>query len=164
MTAQVVILSVAGVLIVAGIIGGGIEVKEMKIPKMSMRARVLSVIVGLVLLGGGLYVSPSPTPEPHGPDGAGARPPGTALISVKAGTYGGNCHAPHGNVTDYLRSECDGRSSCSYEIDFHKIGDPVPFCSKDYLAEWTCGNDLTIRRASASAEAGIGTRITLNCE
>jgi hypothetical protein len=46
-------------------------------------------------------------------------------IHVVAGTYGGNCKAPCGNVTNHLAAACNGRSDCNYKVDYTVIGDPV---------------------------------------
>jgi len=84
-------------------------------------------------------------------------------IRVTAGTYGGNCGATFGNVTQHLAEICDGRVTCEYIIDFRVLGDPVPGCSKDYSAEWQCGRDPERRVMSAGPEAGGGTKIVLRC-
>src|SRR5262245_43674606 len=85
-----------------------------------------------------------------------AVPAGPALIQVVAGSYGANCKTPHGNKTDHLRQACDGRQSCSYRVDHTVIGDPAYGCAKDYVAEWRCGADAAVRKASAPPEAGFG--------
>jgi hypothetical protein len=85
-------------------------------------------------------------------------------IRITAATYGGNCGAPLGNVTNNLAEVCDGRATCEYVIDFRVLGDPAPGCSKDYRAEWECGGrDPERRVVSAGPEAGGGTRIVLRC-
>ncbi len=65
-------------------------------------------------------------------------PPRKGLISVTAGTYGLGCGALRGNVTQHLANTCDGQESCRYRVDHHVIGDPVPNCAKEYIAEWKC--------------------------
>jgi hypothetical protein len=102
------------------------------------------------------------TAEPPSP----AQPAGPPSIQIVAGTYGGNCKAPHGNKTEHLRQACDGKQSCSYRVDYTVIGDPVSLCAKDYVAEWRCGVDPAVRRANASAppEAGNGAVLELRCE
>ena len=52
-------------------------------------------------------------------------------IRVVAGTYGGNCQAPHGNKTEHLAAACNGRTDCTYKIDYTVIGDPAVGCGKD---------------------------------
>jgi hypothetical protein len=85
-------------------------------------------------------------------------------IKVIAATYGGNCGAPFGNVTNHLAEVCEGRATCEYVIDFRVLGDPAPGCSKDYRAEWECGGrDPERSVVSAGPEAGGGTRIVLRC-
>ncbi len=84
-------------------------------------------------------------------------------IKVIAATYGGNCGAPYGNVTNHLAEICDGKGICDYVIDFRVIGDQAPNCAKDYVAEWQCGRDPERFVISVSPEAGSGTRIELRC-
>jgi hypothetical protein len=88
---------------------------------------------------------------------------GGGHIIVIAATYGRNCGAPYGNVTNHLAEICDGKATCEYVIDFRVIGDPAAGCAKDYFAEWQCGHDPERRTISARPEAGGGTRIVLRC-
>jgi hypothetical protein len=84
-------------------------------------------------------------------------------VAVTSATYGGNCGAPRGNVTSHLAQACNGRRSCDYVIDWRIIGDPKPFCGKDYVAEWRCGG-APGRSASVSPEAGYLKSISLRCD
>jgi hypothetical protein len=84
--------------------------------------------------------------------------PAGTTISVLAGTYGGNCNAQHGNASDSLAAACSSLGNCTYVVDYTKIGDPAPGCGKDFVAEWMC-----TKRASAAAEAGWGSTVTLSC-
>ena len=84
-------------------------------------------------------------------------------IKVIAATYGTNCGAPYGNVTNHLAEICDGKATCEYVIDFRVIGDPAGGCAKDYFAEWECGRDPERGTISVGPEAGTGTRIVLRC-
>lgn len=75
-------------------------------------------------------------------------------IRVVSGTYGGGtCRQPRGNRTAELAQACDGSNRCSYNIDARVIGDPAFGCAKDYVAEWTCGQDRSIRQSRVSPEA-----------
>ena len=84
-------------------------------------------------------------------------------IAVVAGTYGGNCGAPHGNVTASLASACNTLGRCDYIVDYTIIGDPAPGCAKDYVAEWTCNGQSLVQQATASPEAGFRKTVTLTC-
>jgi hypothetical protein len=84
-------------------------------------------------------------------------------ISVTSATYGGNCGAPAGNVTSQLAAACNGRTTCSYTIDYRVLGDPAPGCAKNYVAQWKCGTNPTVRSVTAPAEAGFGSVVTLTC-
>jgi hypothetical protein len=108
------------------------------------------------LAGCAATAAPPPPAEPQPPP-----PPG---IQVVAGSYGVNCKALHGNKTDHLRQTCGGQMTCSYKVDHTVIGDPVGGCEKDYVAEWRCGADPTVRKATAPGEAGWGSIVELRCE
>jgi hypothetical protein len=84
-------------------------------------------------------------------------------ITVIAGTYGKNCGAPYGNMTNHLAGACNNQSRCEYTIDYQVIGDPAFGCSKDYVAEWRCGGDSRMHQTSASPEAGLRKKIVLSC-
>jgi hypothetical protein len=84
-------------------------------------------------------------------------------IRIVAGTYGRNCGAVYGNATDHLASICDGRPVCEYIVDVNALGDPARECSKDFVAEWRCGNSPERATVVASPEAGGGKRLLLRC-
>ncbi|MCX5828039.1 MAG: hypothetical protein NTV58_08580 [Deltaproteobacteria bacterium] len=88
---------------------------------------------------------------------------GRGQIAIVAGTYGKNCGAAYGNKTEHLAQACNGKRHCEYIIDSKIIGDPVLGCSKDYFAEWNCGNDQILRSMLVSPEAGFEKKITLTC-
>jgi hypothetical protein len=87
---------------------------------------------------------------------------GSGLIQVIAGSYGINCGASHGNKTQHLASQCNGKDQCNYTVDYRVIGDPAVGCGKEYIAEWRCGSGPT-KSKKASAEAGFGSVIVLTC-
>jgi hypothetical protein len=87
----------------------------------------------------------------------------TSVVDVVAGTYGGNCGQARGNKTSFLAAACNGKTDCVYIIDYTAIGDPANGCAKDYVAEWRCGTEPTIRRASATPEAGYKKTVELAC-
>ena len=109
----------------------------------------------LVLRSGCMATAEPPPPsEPAPPVG----------ISVVQATYGGNCKAPQGNVTAHLQQSCGGKQSCSYSVDYKVLGDPVFACAKDYVAEWRCGADPAVRKATAEPEAGYAKVVELRCD
>src|SRR5688572_9763231 len=61
-------------------------------------------------------------------------------IKVICATYGSNCSkkSVKGNVTDHLKSTCDGKKTCEYKVEVNKIGDPFYGCPKTYVAEYSC--------------------------
>lgn len=84
-------------------------------------------------------------------------------IDIVSATYGANCGAPLGNVTQALAKSCAGRSSCGYRVDVSQLGDPVPRCGKDYRAEYRCGSDPRIIVKAIAGEAGFGSFVVLDC-
>ncbi len=96
------------------------------------------------------------------PAGSGGSRAGT--IRVVRATYGGNCGAPAGNVTEHIAAACNGRADCRYRIDYTVIGDPVYGCRKDYVVTYRCGNSAEEYSASAGPEAGYGKTVHLHCE
>ena len=108
----------------------------------------------LLLLPGCVATAEPPPPSEPSPVG----------IQVVQATYGGNCKAPQGNVTTHLQQSCAGKQSCSYSVDYKVLGDPVFACAKDYVAEWRCGVDAAVRKATAEPEAGYGKVVELRCD
>ena len=84
------------------------------------------------------------------------------MITVKAATYGASCNQSKGNVTKFLQDACNGHDRCDYSVRYQTIGDPAPGCAKDFSVEWTC-SDGTTGSATAPAEAGLGSKVTLQC-
>ena len=84
-------------------------------------------------------------------------------IKVVSGTYGRNCNAKAGNATAQVAKVCDGRSSCDFIIDTTQLEDPSPSCSKDFAAEWKCGNNSAVYSAALSSLAGKNDKLRLNC-
>ena len=68
MSVQLLAFVFGGILLFVGVLGGGFEVKELKIPKVGIGVRLLSAIIGLVFIGLGF----SGLPEPGQPDGRGS--------------------------------------------------------------------------------------------
>jgi hypothetical protein len=109
-----------------------------------------TVIELACITGGGA----TPAPPPSAAGGA---------ISIMGATYGLNCGAARGNVTPQLAQSCNGQSVCTYSINYKILGDPAYGCRKDYTAEWTCGANPRVYRASVRAEAGMGSTVEIRC-
>jgi len=45
-------------------------------------------------------------------------------IHVRSATYGANCGAPTGNVTDKVQGACDEKVNCDYGVDVTKRSSP----------------------------------------
>ena len=91
-------------------------------------------------------------------------PPGNWIgIRVLSATYGGNCGAPVGDVTDDMRKTCATGNSCQYRVSVNKLGDPAPGCSKSFFVKYQCGGETGTRIAGAPPEAGLGSLVHLSC-
>ncbi|MCF8040147.1 MAG: PKD domain-containing protein [Desulfohalobiaceae bacterium] len=85
-------------------------------------------------------------------------------ISVQSATYGGNCGVDPGNVTDHITEACNGKSECTYTVDYKVIGDPAYGCQKTYVVTYRCGTDTQVYEQRLSAEAGWGDKaVVLKC-
>ena len=85
---------------------------------------------------------------------------GTSLIT--SATYGGNCNAPIGNVSDKVAGDlkCNFVSSCSIPISNQLFGDPSPGCRKSFDIEYKCGGK-SFTKNLAYAE---GQTMILDCQ
>lgn len=83
MTLELLVFALGGLLLVTGILGGGFEVRELKIPRVGRTARVLATTSGLmlILMGFGMVAQPS------SPDGAGPGNPPPADSAVTFTIY-----------------------------------------------------------------------------
>lgn len=65
MNIQMAAFAFGGLLLLIGVVGGGFEVKELKVPKVGTGVRVLSVLIGVLFIGLGFGSTPSdPQPGP----------------------------------------------------------------------------------------------------
>jgi hypothetical protein len=84
-------------------------------------------------------------------------------MTILAATYGGNCGAPSGNATASVATACDGKSTCNYQVDINRLGDPASACSKDFRVTWRCATEEGVRTVVAPPEAGLGAILSLRC-
>jgi len=85
-------------------------------------------------------------------------------ITVVSASYGLNVDSSGaaGNATADIAQACNGQSNCDYRVDFHRIGDPFPGRQKTYSVTYSCAGGQQ-REASAPAEAGFGSIVSLSC-
>lgn len=113
--------------------------------------------------------APAPTPSPGWVNyrvellQEGLTAVGPGQLSIVSGTYGGNCGVARGNKTLALTAACGGKRTCAYRVDAAVLGDPAYGCGKNYVAEWRCGGQGPLYTATAEAEAGRGSVLTLDC-
>ena len=171
MTVELILIGAGCLMIGIGILGGGIEIKDLKVPSIPISTRVLSILSGAVMLGLGAYfnsipVSAAPDKTVNklrntAPGTQNLEAPGGIL--VVEGSYGLNVGAPVGNATKYLEEKCNGLLLCEYVINYEVIGDPAPTRQKDYKAVWRCGIEKTLHERRVPPEAGYKTPLQLTC-
>jgi hypothetical protein len=86
-------------------------------------------------------------------------------VEVKQATYGANCKALVGNMTDLVAKTCNRLSACSFAVDVNVIGDPAPGCGKDFTVQYRCGTATDLR--TAALPPGVGAHremISIACE
>ncbi|MDO8989417.1 MAG: hypothetical protein Q7U91_07255 [Sideroxyarcus sp.] len=145
--------------------------------------RISSAILGVMLLGIGVFMQYSELKyaELHEINAkaqmdqaalslAASSAPASAVaaapvipIKVVSGTYGRNCNAKVGNATAPLSVTCDGQSSCDFVIDTTALADPAPNCSKDFAAEWKCGEGSAVYSAALPSLNGSNDKLRLSC-
>jgi hypothetical protein len=86
------------------------------------------------------------------------------VLYVIGATYGGNCGAFWGNVTEPLAKACNGLPACDYRVDYRVIGDPAIGCGKDFVVEWRCSDGTDVYQAFAPPEAGYGAFVRMMCD
>jgi hypothetical protein len=84
-------------------------------------------------------------------------------IHVLSATYGANCGASPGNVTNDVQTSCEGGRKCTYTVDVERLGDPAPECAKDFIVTYSCASDAPILRKDLPAEAGFRSVVDLSC-
>lgn len=107
--------------------------------------------------------------EPHTP--IKSRPKGQRNISssqaktqirVTSATFGENCGAPRGNVTDKVGRICNEKETCALPGSSVNDPDPAFGCGKSFAAEWQCGSGKRFNSVPASAWGAAV--LTLSCK
>jgi hypothetical protein len=94
-------------------------------------------------------------------------------ISVREATYGQSCAGVAvppgwsntvrtGNAARPLAHACNRREVCTLTVSTQVLGDPAPFCAKDFTVTWGCP-DGRPGRLSVPPEAN-GKTISLRCD
>ena len=84
-------------------------------------------------------------------------------ITVTTATYGLGCGVPPGNRTEIVGRECNGKAACSFAVS-NKDGDPKPGCAKDFVVEYRCGADTTVKKADHPAVTDENYAVDLKCD
>ncbi len=75
-------------------------------------------------------------------------------IHVTEATFGRNCgglkgpagvyEVKSGNATVTVSEACNNaKGTCEFVVDLIKIGDPAPFCGKEFTVDYRCGASRT---------------------
>ena len=85
MNVPTVIAILGGVLFLVGLVGGGIEIRDAKMPALSLSIRLFSITLGLVFVGLAAYLSlPQPEAPPAGIRTTGSVPAATPAAAAPA--------------------------------------------------------------------------------
>jgi hypothetical protein len=90
--------------------------------------------------------------------------PGVEIVSA---SYGANCGAPIGNVTQAVQGACKAGSSCVYRVEVGVLGDSAPGCAKEFAAQISCPGEAgnkSVRSVRVPPEAGLGSQVQLGCD
>ncbi len=82
-------------------------------------------------------------------------------LQIYSATYGANCGAYRGNVSNDVSDSCSGNNQCKYLVLTKHLGDPVRGCRKDFSIEYSCGRG-PVQTAYVGGEAN-GQKLNLNC-
>ena len=100
MSLEVIVVVIGAIVLIGALIGGGFEVKEIKVPQLGGMVRVLLVIAGIVLIVVGIYLRP-------GAEDAGAPTQAQANQSVDF-RLSEQMEAPY--VSEHITVIIDGRN------------------------------------------------------
>jgi hypothetical protein len=93
-----------GILLSVGILGGGFEIKELKVPKVGTRVRLLSAAAGLVFICVGMGSSGGENAQPRGNNPPQVSPTDTPVDFVLTDQLG------QGQVSEQVTVLVDGRT------------------------------------------------------
>jgi hypothetical protein len=106
MSAETVMLILGGLLVLTGILGGGFEVKEIKIPRIGTGSRVLAAVAGIVFMSWGVGLANSAHPSAL----TGSETPVTVTIRDELGD---------GQVSEQVRVLVNGDEAGTLTVNEH---------------------------------------------
>jgi hypothetical protein len=102
-----------------------------------------------------------------GPPASTAGSAAGAGLEIVSASYGANCGAPIGNVTQAVQGVCKpNTSSCAYRVDVGILGDPAAGCAKEFSAQFSCPGEAgnkSVKSVRVPPEAGLGSQVQLSC-
>jgi hypothetical protein len=134
MTTNTLILGFGAVLLFVGILGGGFEIKEFKVPKVGLLARILASIAGsaFILVGLGLGTGPQPGPA----NGPSAQPAEFTITD----------HLGEGQITEQVTILLDGKFAGQLTVDAHNPQTTIPInLSSAGLHSYTIESRTTVK-------------------
>jgi len=112
MNIQIVAFVFGGLLLFIGVLGGGFEVKELKIPKVGVGVRVVSVVVGVVFIclgfGGAMQGNSQARSDSH--DGVVMAGPPAAPPPSEAVDFTLTDQLGHGEISEQVTILVDGKN------------------------------------------------------
>ena len=81
-------------------------------------------------------------------------------ITVDSATYGGNCSASIGNMTNSVAGMCNWKGNCSIPISNSTFGDPAKGCAKSFDIAYRCGGNPYSRNLNPAE----GQTMILDCD
>ncbi len=106
MTVELILVGIGGLLILAGTLGGGFEIKEFKVPPLRRFQRTLAIFLGTLSLMSGILILLLSKPIPPRPERSGC-------ASNETPTDAGTTPAPAQDPCAGARTPADGGIFCS---------------------------------------------------
>ncbi len=83
-------------------------------------------------------------------------------VNVLTAWYGQSCGTAHGNVTSHVKASCDGKQTCTYNVNLQVVGDSAPGCRKNFIVLFACAGQTDARLAQLPGEAS-GSSVAISC-
>ncbi|MGF6736118.1 hypothetical protein OKW50_008291 [Paraburkholderia youngii] len=106
-----------GLLVLAGLFGGGLEIKELKLPAIGSVGRYVSFSVGICFIALALWITPPPSLDPPPP-----KPPQPVSTNVREIPLDKGGGAPDTQHSPQLDAIVDFDAGGDVKMDFHVSG------------------------------------------
>jgi hypothetical protein len=148
------VLALAGcAALLVGLVGGGIEMKEIKVPPISLWTRILSGGMGLVLIGAALWVSFIDSPQ-HSVQVSPANTT-TPISSTSPPTVAVKTHAPVLKSVVIREDDSKGRLILYQDVAYYDLGGDADYIDWILVSSTKAGEVLTDGQIHDSVEEQI---------